>query len=229
MKTNVTMQSSDRNLFGVVIRQQTINKFVSISDLQKAYETARWQYGWGEKNLTTTMQTNDFKERVYYLLLERGIIKLQISTFMEMVDREGIAKVLKGLNVWKTTGKASTKAVYCDPYIWVMLAMEMNPLIYAKVVTFITDTLIFDRIEAGNEFKPMNESIKKILPNPDYAKFAKAINMNVFGRHETGMRQLASSAQLKKVSEIEKFVKNGIECGMIKNEVQILHVIKSYQ
>ena len=52
---------------------------------------------------------------------------------MEMVKNEGIAKVLKGLGVWKTTGARATKTVYCDPYIWVLLAMELNPKIYAEI------------------------------------------------------------------------------------------------
>jgi hypothetical protein len=228
MKTNVVMQSSDRELFGITIKQQTQNKFVCVSDLQKAYDAARWKYGWSEREVKTIMQSKDFKERVYHLLNEMDFIKVGIPTFMEMVENNGITKVLKGLGVWKTTGKGNTKAVYCDPYIWVMLAMEMNPMIYAKVIIWITDTLIFDRIEAGTEFKPMNSSIKTIIQSPDYAKYAKLINMNVFGRHETGMRQLASSTELKKIAEIEKFVKNGIDCGMIKNDVQIEYVIKTF-
>ncbi len=228
MKTNVTMQSSDRELFGVTIKQQTTNKFVSMSDLHLAYEKARWQYGWTEKNPTMIMQTKDFKERLYHLLHERDLVKLNISTFMEMVEKEGITKVLKGLGVWKTTGKGSNRSVYADPYIWVMLAMELNPMIYAKVVVWITDTLIFDRIEAGGEYMPMNAAIKTIIQNPDYPKFAKLINEKIFGEHKTGMRQLASSAQLRKIADIEKFVKNGIECGMIKTEQQIIHVIKNY-
>lgn len=228
MKTNVVMESSDRELFGVTIKQQTQNKFVCVSDLQKAYDAARWKHGWVEKNLTVLMQTNDFKERAYYLLYDRNLVKLSCNSFMEMVKENGITKVLKGLGVWKTTGKGSNKAVYCDPYIWVMIAMEMNPMIYAKVIIWITDTLIFDRIEAGTEFKPMNSSIKAIIPSPDYAKYAKMININVFGRHETGMRQLASSSELKKIAEIEKFVKNGIDCGMIKNDAQIEYVIKTF-
>jgi len=134
MKTNVVMESSDRDLFGVTIKQQTENKFVSVSGLQKAYDVARWQYGWTERRIESITQQKDFKERIYHLLSERGVIKTSILAFMEMVEKEGITKVLKGLGVWKTTGKGSTKAVYTDPYIWVLLAMEMNPLIYAKVV-----------------------------------------------------------------------------------------------
>jgi hypothetical protein len=114
-----------------------------------------------------------------------------------------------------------------DPYIWVAIALELNPMIYAKVLTFITDTLIFDRIEAGDKFRPMNNAITKIIPNPDYKKFSIAINEKVFGVHKTGMRDLASASELKRISKIEQFIKSGIDIGMIKNEQQILYSIKN--
>ena len=163
MESNIIMKSKDRELFGIVIKQETKTGFLSVSELQKAYEIARWQYGWSEKRVVDIMQSKDFKERVFYLLQNQGVIKVGIHTFMEMVENEGIAKVLKGLGVYKTTGARQSKVTFANPYIWILLAMELNPMIYAAVVTWLTDTLIFDRIEAGDEFRPMNNAIKKII------------------------------------------------------------------
>lgn len=220
------MKSKDRELFGIVIKQETKTGFLSVTELQKAYEVARWQYGWSERRIESIMQSKDFKERVYYLLENQGVIKTSILAFMEMVEREGIAKVLKGLGVYKTTGARSSKATFANQYIWILLAMELNPMIYAKVVIWLTDSLIFDRIEAGTEFKPMNEAIKKIIPTPDYRKYSIAINEKVFGKHLTGMRNLASAQELKKITKIEQFIKQGIDIGMIKNDEQIMYSIK---
>lgn len=228
MKTEVIMKSTDRELFGVTIKQSSKNAFLSISDLQKSYEKARWQYGWSERGVNTIMQTVDFKERVYHLLFERGLVKVGIPTFMEMIDNDGITKVLKGLEVYKTTGRGENKSTYADPYIWVLLAMELNPMLYAKVVIWLTDTLIFDRIEAGSEFMPMNTAIKSIVPNPKYPDYAKAINEKVFGVHQTGMRQLASAKELRKISDIEKYIIKCISQGFIKNEAMLLKVLKEY-
>jgi len=228
MTTNLVLESKDRELFGITIKQETKTGFLSLSELQKAYENARWQYGWSERHIKTIMQTNDFKERVFYLLEEQGVIKVGISTFIEMCEKEGVTKVLKGLGVWKTTGARSNKNVMCNPYIWVLLAMELNPKIYAKVVIWLSDSLIFNRIEAGNEYKPMNISIKSIIDNPDYSKYAIAINERVFGSHLTGMRNLASSQELKNISKIEQFITQGISIGMIKTEEQILYTIKNF-
>jgi hypothetical protein len=222
MKTNVVLSSADRELFGIAIRQNTKDSFLSISDLQVAYEVARWQYGWGERRVDNIMQTNDFKERVYYILENQGIIKTSILGFMEMVAREGIAKTLKGLGVYKTTGARSTKQTFASPYIWILLALELNPMIYAKVIVWITDTLVFDRIDAGSEYMPMNSKIKEIIQFPNYSEYAKCINRKVFGHHQTAMRNLASAKELRKIADIEKQVIVAIEMGWIDTEKKLL-------
>jgi hypothetical protein len=228
MESNIIMKSKDRELFGIVIKQETKTGFLSVSELQKAYEVARWQYGWSDRKVADIMQTTEFKERVYYLLHNQGVIKTNILGFMEMVENEGIAKVLKGLGVYKTTGARQSKVTFANPYIWILLAMELNPMIYAAVVTWLTDTLIFDRIEAGDEFRPMNNAIKKIIPNPDYKKYAIAINERVFGKHLTGMRNLASSQELRKITKIEQFISQGINMNMIKDEKQTMYAIGNF-
>lgn len=229
MKSNVVLKSSDRELFGTTIRQNTQGHFLSVTDLQKAYEVARWQYGWNEQNIASMMQGDKFKERMYYLLKERGLIKIEFSTFIEMVNKEGVTKVLKGVGVYKTTGKGGNKMVMADPYIWVLLAMELNPMIYAKVVIWLTDSLIFDRVEAGGEYMPMNAAIKSVVDSPNYISIATSINERVFGHHQTGMRNIASSKELRKIADIERFIINAINNKWIKTEEDVIDAIKNYQ
>jgi hypothetical protein len=228
MKTEVIMNSTDRELFGVTIKQSSKNSFLSVSDLQKAYEKARWQYGWSDRKVNDILQTNETKERVYYLLKESNLIKTDLLGFMEMVKSEGLTKVLKGLGVYKTTGRGENKSTYADPYIWVLLAMELNPMLYAKVIIWMTDTLIFDRLEAGAEFLPMNTAIKSIIEKPNYPEYSKTINKKVFGVHKTGMRQLASAKELRKITDIEKYVIKCIEQGFVKTEEEALRCIINY-
>jgi hypothetical protein len=230
MKTNVVLKSSDRNLFGTIIRQNTKDgQSLSVSDLQSSYNFARFQFGWSDRRISDIMKYKDFQERAYHILNERGIIKTTIIAFMEMVEKEGITKVLKGLKVWKTSGRGENKSTYCDPYIWVLLAMELNPLIYAKVVIWLTDSLIFNRVLAGSYFIPMNSAIKEIIPNPDYRKYAQLINMKVFGKHQSGIRDYANQDQLKQVAEIENLITQNINLGIIKNERQIIYVLENYK
>lgn len=229
MKTNVVLKSTDRQLFGVTIKQKTKEQFLSITDLQRSYETARWQYGWTDRRVNDILQYKPVQERVYYLLFESGKIKTTLPAFMEMVESEGIVKVLKGLGAWSTTGRGTDKAVFCDPFVWMLLAMELNPMIYAKVVIWLSDSLIMDRIEAGSEYLPMNSAIKAICKSPDYGKYARAINTKVFGHHQTGMRNLACAKELRKITDIEKFIINAIQLKWLKGEDAILDAIKNYK
>ena len=228
MKSNVILKSTDRNLFGVTIRQNTKEQFLSITDLQKAYETARWQHGWSDRRVNDILSGIDVKLRIYYLLKERDIIKAEIPVFMEMVENEGITKVLKGLGLWVTTGRGENKQVMSDPYLWMLLALELNPMIYAKVVIWLADTLILDRLEAGSEFKPMNMMIASILKAPNYPIYAKEINKRVFGKHISGMRNLASAKELRKIADIEKMITKAIENKWINTEVEIIKFIQEF-
>ena len=229
MKRSVVMKSLDRSLFGTIVKQETKDEFLSLSDLTYSYSKARFVYGWKEKRLNDILESKDTKERVYYLLIERGSIKAEISAFMEMCQNEGLVKVLKGLGLWRTKGRGGNRSVFCDQYIWTLIAMELNPMIYAKVVIWLTDSLIFNRVYAGTEYLPMNRSIKSIIPTPNYPEYARLINMRVFGRHEKGIRDIATEGQLKLLVEIECFITRAIEMGMCTSETQLILIIRNFK
>lgn len=88
------------------------------------------------------------------------------------------------------------------------------------------DSLIFDRIDAGSEYLPMNAKIKSIIPNPNYPEYAKLINTKVFGQHVSGMRNLASAKELRQISDIEKQIISAIDMKWIKAEKDILEFLK---
>ena len=226
MKTNVVLTSIDRVLFGVQIRQETQTSFLNVSDLQAAYDSVRVQNGWALRRIDSIVATADFKERAYYLLEKQGIIKTSFLGFIEQSEKQGITNVLKECGAWKTSGARHTKTVWCNPYIWVMLAMEMNPKLYAEVVMWLTDRLILNRIEAGDFYKDLTHELRVKFDDPNYAYIASEINKVVFGRHELGIRQLASIQELNKLKEFEKMLAYALKNNFLKTEKELIEHIK---
>lgn len=215
MKTNVTLSSESRNLFGVIVRQQTKTGFLNLSDLQQAYEKGRLINGWANRGqITDLLAQKENLERVYYLLKDQGVINTEIPVFIEQVEKQGLIKVLKSLKVYKTTGARHTRTVFCDPYIWVLAAMELNPLLYAKVITWLTDKLILTRIEAGDLYKDLTRATKK-FPDVDYPQLAKGLNYCIFGRHESGLRNIATQQQLNELRALESNLAFAVDMGLV--------------
>lgn len=227
MKTNVTMVSEhDRALYGVVIKQETKTGFMSLTDLQEAYTHARVVNGWPSKHLTEIFRDTDNVERIFYVLKEQGFIKSQFSEFMESVESDGIVRVLKACGTYKTTGRGENKRVMCNPYIWVLVAMELNPQLYAKVVTWLTDRLILNRIEAGNFYKSLSSALSR-MQFPDYKSIAIALNKRIFGRHEIGIRNTGSEAQLEELARLEDRIAFAIERKYIRSNAEIIAAIEA--
>ncbi len=216
------MHSTDRELFGVQIRQETKTGMLNLSDLEKAYKSAALKFGWSDRNVTEVLNGKNNSERIYYLLEKQDIIKLEISSFIEEYQKSP-AKTLKRYNSYKTTGARHTKTTWVNPYIWVLVAMEMNPMLYAETVTWLTDKLILDRIEAGNFYKEFGKAVYDWSPN--YPRLAKGLNYIVFGKHETGIRNKASQKELTKLVDVQKTLAFSINMGFIKSEEQLIDVM----
>jgi hypothetical protein len=226
MKTNVILKSESRNLLGVVIRQKTENGFLCLTDLQQAFELARIENGWNERKINHIISTQTFKERTYYILKELKIINVEFTAFIDLLDNQGIVDSFKKLGIWEMKGKGSERLVWVDPYIFVGIALEMNPKLYAATVLWLTDSLIFDRKEAGGNYLPMNVAINTKLGLSEYWKYAELINVKIFGKHEKGIRNLASKEDLKKLAYIEDFLTKLINMEYIKTEKDLIEAIQ---
>ena len=227
MKTNITMESvKDRELFGVVIKQETKTGFMSLTDLQESYLHGRVLNGWKDRgHIQDIITQKENVERIYYILYEQGFIKSGFPEFMEQVDLVGITKLLKGAGAYKTTGRGENKRVMCNPYVWVLVAMELNPQLYAKVVTWMTDRLILNRIEAGNMCKSLNSALYKI-GNRDFSRIAIECNKVVFGKHEPGIRNTGSKEELENLYRLEDRLAFAIDRSYIKTTDDIIEAIK---
>lgn len=224
MKTKVVMKSSDRNLFGVTIRQDT-NQFLSVTDLQEAYTQARVKNGWADRRIADILTYTPSIERVYYILKEQELIKTPLPDFMEEVKSTSLVKVMKKYGAYKTIGARHDKQVICNPYIWVMLALELNPEIYAKVIVWLTDNLIINRIEAGDRYNDLCRACSK-FSDVDYRSIAKGLNYIVFNVHETMIRNKANQDQLKELDDLQKKLAFAVDMGYINSMDALLNEMR---
>lgn len=214
MKTNVIMKSVDRTLFGVTIRQETKTGNLNISDLETVASARNALKGYSIKHINEVMSRKDNMERIYYILKKQNIINVEMSTFIENVENKGITTTLKTLGVWKTTGARHTKTSWANPYIWMLLALEMSPEIYGEACIWLADKLLVNRIEAGNMYNGLTSAINKWQVK-DWVKLAKALNYVVFNRHEAGIRNTASIKELKEMENLERQMAFAIDMGYI--------------
>lgn len=328
MKTNVMLKSKDRELFGIAIKQETKTGFLSVSQLQEAYELARSQNGWSKRGVENIMQTDSFKKVIYHVFINKNIINTDMNLFYREIDKFGVVKTLKKLNFWKTFGRGKNKNTYCVDWIWRILYHNLfkntsfisTPRFILEIDNYIEPTSIIPNKENSREISFIDKFIKsssifidnhekqfldngyrydlkisilgvefiieyhekqhkstRVIEN-DYRKFknlhnryiyivipynkekeqieyikeilkkqikiekinkleqfryksivdskyATAINNRVFGKHESGMRNLASSSELKQIAKIESGLSDNIEMGYITNDEQIMSFI----
>lgn len=89
-----------------------------------------------------------YKKRGYLIDNQFISIKQGIHGFMKSVDSQSLIKTLKSLKAYKTTGRGENKTVWADPYIWILIVMELHPEIYATTVMWLGDKLLLNKIEA---------------------------------------------------------------------------------
>lgn len=226
MKSSVIMLSEDRILFGTIIKQDTKTSFMSLTDLQEAYTRKRIEMGWNEKRIENILSNKDSAERIFYILEKQGyMIKTTFPVFMEMVNNESLIKVLKKVGAYKTVGRGANRRTMCDPYIWVLVAMELNPMLYAEVVTWLTDRLILNRIEAGDKYNILSKAVSR-FHDVDYARMAKGLNWIVFNKHESMIRNQATQNQLKELEQLQNNLVFYIEMGDVDTFEDLIKIMR---
>lgn len=208
------------------IRQSTNGGQLCLTDLANAYELERIKNGWVEKRLDHFFNRDSEIEYVIELLELQGIlVNVRKDTFMELVRNKGLIRALKSIGEYKTKGRGENKSTFCNPYIFIAVAQWLNPKFRALVTIWVTDSLILNRIEAGHGFNKLTKAItEKIVPELSesgrkfiYSNFARLLNIKVFGKHDSELRQIASKEQLSKLRDLETELAALVSFGAIKS------------
>jgi len=133
----------------------------------------------------------------------------------------------------KSRGKYG--GTWMHPYLFIDFAMWLNPSFKLKVIKFVYDKLIEYRNEAGDTYIKMCEALASISKKGDTSKnitkIAKAINIVVFGKHQSDARnKQASEESMKEIISLQKQIINLIDFGYMKTYEQArIYLVKAWQ
>lgn len=221
------MISKDKVLYGVVIRQDIKTSFMSLTGLQEAYTRKRVEMGWNDKRIENILSNKESAERIFYILKKQKYLKHEnLNEFMDMVESESLIKVMKWYKAYKTTGRGENRNVMCDPYIWVLVAIELNPMLYAEVTGWLNDKLILDRIGIGDKYNTLSRDVS-IFDDVDYAEMADKLNWIVFNKHGYVLDGRATQEQLKELETLQSNLAFCIEMGTISSFSNLMNMMRS--
>ena len=170
---------------GLIVRQNSKNSFYNATDLINAWNLENPD---NQKRLDHYMELESTKHLMR--ALEADPQNTQIHGYLPMTSKRG-----------KNGG------TYVDPVIFLDIAMWTNVKFKIIALRWIHDGLIEFRNDAGDSYKEMCSAIQDGIQPKDTLAFieeAKILNKLVFGRHEKGLRQIATPKQLSKLSQLEK-------------------------
>lgn len=136
MKTKVIMK---RELFGKEISQDSQNEFFSATDLVMAGNKWRIENGLPFFNLNSWIDTKGTKEFMHELEKEFGKVKIN--------------------------SKGKNHHTWVHPYLFIDIALAINPKLKVKVYDWIYDALIKYRNKSGDSYKKMAGALYFSLSN----------------------------------------------------------------
>lgn len=141
MKTNQIMESVDRELCGIIVRQRTKDEFLNLDDVTNIVYQARIQSGLGAKgfNFSNWLTSDNTKE------------------FLAELEKEiGKPPYIKG---------AKNRSGWIHPFFAVKILTHYNPKFEVKVYKWLWDFLIKNRVSSGDSYNNMCGALHKYTSN----------------------------------------------------------------
>ena len=230
MKTNQVMI---RSMGTYRVHQRTKDGMFNASNLIYQYNVTSGQ----EKRIARFLHLENSREFIDILYQD-----LHKTPNPQLFDNQVCAKLhdpsnqaVKVLGIINKTnaktdkkGKRAPGEYWFHPYLYLDFAMWLNPHFKLEVIKMVYDQLIEFRHSAGDQYKGLSSALSRSKwSRVNYAQVAKAINYIVFGTHRKGLRQDASQEQLRKLTELEKYLAFQINIGDIRSYNQLLEKMRS--
>ena len=213
MKSNLILQSESRELLGRNISVMSKDGFVCITEVMEALNEKRKSMGLESRRLDHLFSTNGFQSISNICTVRNLTVQNYVLEINKITD-------LKKYGMAYRRGKGEGQKWYVNPYFFVMVALELDPEIYAKVIIWLHDGFIEDRNAAGEAYIKMSSSVARLVNDKSQlsdriSRVAKAINFIVFNKHESGIRNMATKNQLNDIVAIENVITGIIDGGFI--------------
>ena len=135
---------------------------------------------------------------------------------------------LHGVNLPYVKSKASrgkNAGTWMHPILFIKFAMWLNPRFEYYVIKFVYDELIKYRHSAGDNYKGLTSALTK-FDKVDFTQIAKGLNYIIFNEHKPELRQQASEAQLKELTDLQNKLAFAIDMGYIRSYDQLLYEMR---
>lgn len=217
---------NDKVLFGIPIRCDEETSFMSLTDLQEAYLRKRVVEGWSDKRIEGILSNKNSSERIYYIIKDKYIRGISLSSFISDVSNTSLVKTLKSLGVYKSTGRGSNRLVMCAKEIWMMIAMELHPSIYNECINMFGSSGISDSaivyIRGRNEYNDMYRSLSSFFSSDDIYRIILSINKSVTGDCD---KYLYTKQESERIVCIQKDICKFIKSGMFESVDDVIDIL----
>ena len=194
MKTNVNMV---RKMGDFEVVQRTKDGMFNANELLKQWNKHSGQ----QKELKKFFENKATKE------------------FIQTIENEEYLHTRNSVYVKSRASRGSNAGTWMHPLLFIDFAMWLNPTFKYHVLKFVHDQLIEFRHMAGDNYKSLSGSIAKLAQGnqENYKEIARMLNHIVFGKHESGIRQFASSQQLRELSVLQEKATFLIDMGYVND------------
>lgn len=174
-------------------------------------------------------QWNDISDsgRKLSLYFESEKTKEFIDTIMQ---RENLHNP-KTVYVKSRASRGDNAGTWMSPMLFIDFAMWINPSFKYDVIKFVYDEMIKYRNMAGDAYRRLAEAISGLVGKDRMKEFmpqvAKAVNLIVFGNHESNERNKHGNEKLQReLFRFEIKVAELIEEGFIKSEKELTQYLR---
>lgn len=183
----------------------------------------QWNENNSEKRISRFLESPKTKEFI-------SVLESEISQSAEVHDADFKSVIIKkGRN---TQNGRTQDEVWLHPFLFIDFAMWINPTFKYQVIKFVYDELIKNRVDAGNYYKEMCNSIKSITQENEslvnnISKVAEALNCIVYGHHIKEIRNKeADETKLKELADLQKDIIKLINKKFINTHFDLMEYLR---